>query len=94
MAVLRSIYSSNLSDEQWQLIRRYLPKRPQRGRSRIDRRWILDAILFVVGTRCQRQMLPGDFPGWSTVYGIFRAMQKTTWFRLENWNVSNFASRH
>jgi Transposase and inactivated derivatives len=72
-AVLRTHYSSSLSDERWQLIRRYLPKPSRRGCPHIDRRWILGVILYVVRTGRYWQMLPGDFPCWSTVYGIFRS---------------------
>jgi transposase len=42
--VLRTKYSSKLSDEQWPLIRKYLPKPARRGRPPIDRRLVLDAI--------------------------------------------------
>jgi len=65
-------YPSDLSDKQWRLIRKYLPARMRRGRPRIDRRWVINAILYVVRTGCQWRMLPADFPNWSTVYGIFR----------------------
>ena len=41
-------YSSDLSDEQWQLIRPLLPKRAKRGRPPIDRRDIIDAVLYLV----------------------------------------------
>ena len=80
--MLRTNYSSNLSDEQWQLIRRYLPKPSRRGRPRIDRRWVLDAILYFVRPGCQWRMLPADFPCWSTVYGIFRS-----WVRSGLWET-------
>ncbi len=43
-------YPSDLTDEQWQLIRPLLPKRKKRGRPPIDRRNIIDAILYVVRT--------------------------------------------
>jgi putative transposase len=65
-------YPSDLSDEQWRIIKRLLPKPAQRGRKPIDRRRIIDAILYVVNSGCQWRMLPRDFPNWSTVYGIFR----------------------
>ena len=65
-------YPSDLSDEQWRMIKRLLPKPAKRGRKPIDRRRIIDAILYVVSSGCQWRMLPRDFPNWSTVYGIFR----------------------
>jgi putative transposase len=67
----RTQYSSDLTDRQWQLIRQLLPPRSRRGRKPIDRRTIINAILYVVRTGCQWRMLPSDFPNWSTVYGVF-----------------------
>ncbi|HVU87329.1 MAG TPA: transposase, partial [Pirellulales bacterium] len=57
-------YPSDLTDEQWHLIRPLLPKRSKRGRPPIDRRDIIDAILYVVRTGCQWRQLPLDFPKW------------------------------
>ena len=67
----RAQYSSDISDRQWQLIRQLLPGRSRLGRRPIDRRRIINAILYVVRTGCQWRMLPKSFPNWSTVYGIF-----------------------
>ena len=67
----RTQYSSDLTDRQWQLIRRLLPPRSPRGRRPIDRRRIINAILYVVRTGCQWRLIPKDFPNWNTVYGIF-----------------------
>jgi len=64
-------YASDMTDRQWQIIRPYPPPRHRRGRRRICRRRILNAILYVVRTGCQWRMLPSSFPNWSTVYGIF-----------------------
>jgi putative transposase len=64
-------YASDLTDRQWQIIRQLLPRRCRRGRKPIRRRWVINAILYVVRTGCQWRMLPADFPNWSTVYGVF-----------------------
>ena len=65
-------YPSDVRDEQWRIIKRMLPKRSRRGRPPVDRRRVIDAILYVVRSGCQWRMLPRDFPNWSTVYGVFR----------------------
>ena len=65
-------YPSDLTNRQWQLIRQLLPPRKRRGRRPIDRRWIINAILYVTRTGCQWRQLPSDFPNWNTVYGVFR----------------------
>jgi len=67
----RTNYASDLTHRQWQVIRQLLPRRRRRGRKPICRRWVVNAILYVVRTGCQWRMLPTDFPRWSTVYGIF-----------------------
>ena len=78
-------YASDLTNRQWQLIRQLVPQRSRRGRHRIDRRWVINAILYVVRTGCQWRMLPKDFPNWSTVYGIFwRWRNDGTWERIHD----------
>jgi putative transposase len=78
-------YPSDLTDEQWQLIRRLLPKRAKRGRPPIDRREILDAVLYVVRTGCQWRQLPLDFPKWKTVYTVFRRWRLAgLWEQIHN----------
>ena len=64
-------YPSDLTDRQWQIIRQLFPPRCRRGRPRIDRRRVVNAILYVARTGCQWRMLPKEFPKWSTAYGIF-----------------------
>lgn len=81
----RTQYSSDLTNRQWQLIRQLLPARYRRGRKPIDRRRIINAILYVVRTGCQWRMLPKDFPNWSTVYGIFWKWRNDgTWQRIHD----------
>ena len=78
-------YPSDVTDRQWQLIRQLLPPRSRRGRPPIDRRRIVNAILYVVRTGCQWRMLPKDFANWSTVYGIFwRWRNDGTWQRIHD----------
>lgn len=78
-------YPSDLTNRQWQLIRQLLPPRPRVGRRPLDRRWVINAILYVVRTGCQWRMLPQDFPNWSTVYGIFwRWRNDGTWERIHD----------
>ena len=78
-------YPSSVSDEQWQIIRRWLPRPKRRGRKPIDRRWIIDAILYWNRTGCQWRYLPADFPNWNTVYGVFRQWRRDgTWQRIHD----------
>ena len=78
-------YASNLSDEQWRLIKNLIPKPKKRGRKPIDRRQVINAILYWNRTGCQWRYLPRDFPNWNTVYGVFRSWQiDGTWQRIHD----------
>jgi len=82
---VRQHYASDLTDRQWQIIRPYLPPVHRRGRRPICRRWVVNAILYVVRTGCQWRMLPSSFPNWSTVYGIFwRWRNEGLWQKLHD----------
>lgn len=78
-------YPSDLTDQQWQIIKPLLPPTHHRGRPPIDRRAILDAIMYVVRTGCQWRQLPADFPLWKTVYTVFWRWRKAgIWERLHD----------
>ncbi|MAT70619.1 MAG: hypothetical protein CMJ58_13970 [Planctomycetaceae bacterium] len=82
---IKTQYSSDLTDRQWQLIRNRLPKRSRRGRPPIDRRRVINAVLYVVRTGCQWRLLPSDFPNGSTVYGVFwRWRNDGVWQRIHD----------
>lgn len=71
-----SKYPSDLTDGQWQKIRRLIPKRKKRGRKPLDRRIVISAILYVNRTGCQWRALPHDFPKWQSVYTVFWRWRK------------------
>ena len=76
-------YPSDLSDEQWRIIKRLLPQWSGKGREPICRRWVLNGILYVARTGCQWRQLPHDFPKWKTVYNIFWNWRNDgTWQRI------------
>ena len=56
-------YPSDTTDEEWVLIEPCLP--PER---KVDRRELLNAILYVLTTGCQWRQLPRDFPSKSVVH--------------------------
>jgi putative transposase len=63
-------YSSDLTDSQWEQIRRYFAT--SRRRKYHLRYHVLDAILYIVKTGTQWRMLPGEFARWQTVYYYFQ----------------------
>lgn len=65
-------YPSDVTDEQWEIVRRLLPPRAKCGRKPLDRRAVLNAIMYVLWTGCQWRALPRDFPKWQSVYTVYR----------------------
>lgn len=70
-----SRYPSDLTGEEWALIEPHLPppKKPRRNRQPLDRRELLNAMLYVLTTGCQWDQLPKDFPAKSTVHDYYVA---------------------
>ncbi len=60
----RTAYTTDVTDAQWDMIEPFV--RPTVGISgrpaEIDRRWIVNGILYVLGTGCQWRNLPHDLP--------------------------------
>lgn len=78
-------YPTDLCERQWQLLRSKLPPQARRGRPPVDRRRIIDAILYIVRAGCPWRYLPKCFPCWSTVYGVFRQWrQRGLWQRIHD----------
>jgi putative transposase len=65
-------YSSNLTDVQWKIVKPLLPKPSVVGRPQtLDRRILLNGILYVNRTGCQWRQMPCEFGNWGTVYRLF-----------------------
>ena len=66
-------YPSDLTDEEWELLRPVFAPEGQPGRpASYDRRRVLDAIFYVVRGGIPWRLLPHDFPVWENVYAHFR----------------------
>ncbi len=83
------LYPSDLSDEQWRLLRPYLcPPRPrnQAGRRADPRRCraVINAIFYILRTGCPWRYLPRDYPPWGTVASQFyRWRTRGLWQHVE-----------
>ena len=81
----RRYYDTDLTEFQWTVLKKLLPPPKKTGRKPTDRRWLIDAILYVVRTGCQWRNLPHDFPKWKTVYNNFLKWRNDgTWQRLHD----------
>jgi len=70
-------YPTDLTDEEWERIRPFLPKPAAKGRKpSVDMREVLNAIRYVARAGCGWRMLPKDFPPWRTVYWWFRRFMR------------------
>lgn len=81
----RRPYSTDLSDEEWEVLRPLVPEAKPGGRPRAHRsREILDAIFYVLRGGCAWRLLPHDFSlPWQTAYHYFRAWRMDgTWERM------------
>ncbi len=82
-------YPSDLTDGQWQSIKNLLPKRKKRGRKPLDRRWVINAILYVNRTGCQWRALPRDFPKWKSAYNVFGVGERKAFGSRSTINCEN-----
>lgn len=73
---MKADYPSDITDSQWNVLRKLLPPLAGTGRPPLDRRQVLSAILYVVRTGCQWRQLPKEFPKWKSVYSVFWRWRK------------------
>ena len=70
----RKAYSSDLTNEQWELLAPLIPGERHRGRRRTtDMREVVNGIFYRLKNGCTWENLPHDFPPGKTVYHYFRA---------------------
>jgi putative transposase len=82
----RRPYPTDLSDEEWAVLRPLVPEAKPGGRPRShETREILDAIFYVLRSGCAWRLLPHDFPPWQTAYHYFRLWRiDGTWERIHD----------
>lgn len=69
---MRKIYPSDISREQFELIKDLLENARKKTRPRtVDLYDVFCAILYLLKSGCQWRMLPSDFPKWRTVHHYF-----------------------
>jgi putative transposase len=70
-------YTSDLTDNEWQLIDYCFPKPSKTGRPREHSfRELLNGVFYVVKAGCQWRNLPKDFAPWGTTYHYFRLWKR------------------
>jgi putative transposase len=82
----RPAYTSDLTDEEWQILEPLLPPgRPGGRRRKYLMRDVVDAIQYVLRAGCAWRLVPHDLPHWQTAYHYFRVWrQDGTWQRIHD----------
>jgi transposase len=71
--VKRECYPSDITREQFEIIRPWMESARKRTRPRkIDLYDLFCGVLYVVKSGCQWRMIPSDFPKWESIYAYFR----------------------
>ncbi|NQT37255.1 MAG: transposase [Planctomycetes bacterium] len=80
-----SNYPSDLTDVQWEVVRKWIPpSRPVGVARQVSIRAVVNAVRYRRRSGCSWRLLPHDFPHWRTVYGYHRQWQADgTWRRIE-----------
>jgi len=75
----RRVYASNVTDNEWAILEPLIPTVKPGGRpEEIERREIVNGILYVLRSGCPWRLMLHDLPNWSTVYLYFRKSE-TGW---------------
>lgn len=62
---------NRLTDEQWDLIKDVFPPPAATGRPQVNRRDVVDGILWIKRTGAPWRDLPEEFGKWATVWDLF-----------------------
>src|ERR671915_562810 len=69
----RRPYPSDLTDQEWNLLKPLLASSERRGRPpKWSARRVADAVFYLLRSGCAWRMLPREYPPWQTVYYHFR----------------------
>jgi transposase len=65
-------YPSDLTDEEWALVKPAIPRAKRGGNKRtVDVREVINGVMYVLSTGCQWRAIPKDLPPRSTVHHYF-----------------------
>ena len=77
------IYPSDLTDEQWDLIKVHFDTGNYGKSRKHDQKTLVNAVFYVVKTGCQWRFLPKEYPYWKTVYSFYkRSKERGIWEKV------------
>ena len=78
MGLSYQLYPSDLTDREWNRIKKFIPAARPGGRPRkLEMRIVLNGILYVVRGGIAWRMPPRDYPPWKSVYHYFRGWRQS-----------------
>ncbi len=82
----RQCYSTDLTDDQWQVLEALVPAAKKGGRrAKYERREIVNALLYLTKNGCTWRNLPHDLPPWSLAhYYFWHWKQDGTWHNIHD----------
>jgi putative transposase len=86
MTARRLAYTTDLTDEEWQILEPLLPPEKSGGRPRkYAMREVINGIQYVLRAGCAWRLMPHDLPHWQTAYQTWRAWrQDGTWLKIHD----------
>jgi putative transposase len=86
MSAQRLAYTTDLTDEEWQILEPLLPPEKAGGRPRkYPMREVLNGIQYVLRGGGSWRLMPHDLPHWQTAYQTFRAWRHDgTWLKIHD----------
>ena len=86
MSPRRLTYSTDLTDDEWQILKPLLPPDKSGGRPRkYPLREVLNGIQYILRGGCAWRLMPHDLPHWQTAYQTWRAWRHAgTWRRIHD----------
>ena len=70
-------YKTDLTDKQWEIIEPFFKSNKGQHLAEHSKRDMVDAVLYLVKTGCQWNLLPNDFPPHEAVRSFFRRAAKS-----------------
>jgi putative transposase len=86
MSARRLTDTTDLTDEEWQILAPLLPPEKSGGRPRnYPIREVINGIPYVLRGGCAWRLMPHDLPPWPTAYQTWRAWRRDgTWVRIHD----------
>jgi putative transposase len=84
---------SDITDEQWELLKGFIPAAKTGGRPRkVEVREVVNAIFYILSAGCPWRMLPHDFPVWQrrALVGspdVKSVTRQTVYEYFRNWRI-------